>query len=91
MHIRAADCSVWLAHNEGMTIPLEPVTAADIVDEEEGLTMQMEPPTASAMPMNFWREPASRLSSTAIMAVKTGMVGCMQVATTTPDMSMPTM
>ena len=54
-------------------------------------TMHMEPPTASPMPANFCAEPASRCSSTAIMAVNTGMVGCMQVATTTPDRSMPMM
>ena len=53
--------------------------------------MQMEPPTASTMPPAFCQEPASRPSMTAIMAVKTGMVGCMQVATTTPDISMPMM
>ena len=54
-------------------------------------TMQMEPPTASPMPANFCADPASRCSATAIAAVNTGMVGCMHVATTTPDRSMPMM
>lgn len=54
-------------------------------------TKLMEPHTAIAMPPNFCREPASYWSMTASIAVKTGMVGCMQVATTTPDRSMPTM
>ena len=50
-------------------------------------TMHMEPPTAKPMPPNFFQEPVSCCSMTASMAVKTGMVGCMQVATTTPDRS----
>ncbi len=53
--------------------------------------MQMEPPTARPMPASFCAEPASRCSATAIAAVNTGIVGCMHVATTTPDKSMPMM
>ncbi len=56
-----------------------------------GRAMQMEPPTARPMPASFCAEPASRCSATAIAAVNTGIVGCMHVATTTPDKSMPMM
>jgi len=58
---------------------------------DEVLTIQSEPPTAMPMPANFCRDPASSPRATAIMAVNTGMMGCMQVATTTPDMSIPRM
>ena len=54
-------------------------------------TMLTEPATARPMPRNFCRDPASSLRHTAIIAVKTGMVGCMQVATSTPDKEMPIM
>lgn len=53
--------------------------------------MLTEPATARPMPRNFCTEPASSLRHTAIIAVKTGMVGCMQVATSTPDNEMPMM
>ena len=53
--------------------------------------MLIEPNTAIAMPANFCMEPDSSFSMTASMAVKTGMVGCMHVATSTPDKDMPRM
>ena len=53
--------------------------------------MLIEPATARAMPQAFCIEPASSFSMTAIRAVKTGTVGCMQAATTTPDKSIPRM
>ena len=59
--------------------------------ERELLTMHTEPVTAAAMPAAFCQLPSSMRSSTASMAVKTGMAGCMQVATSTPLRSMPTM
>lgn len=52
-------------------------------------TMQMLPPTARPMPKNFWSDPVSIPNITANNAVKTGIVGCMQVATTTPERSIP--
>ena len=55
------------------------------------LTMQTEPMTAKPMPTNFCREPDSSLRQTANIAVKTGIVGCMHVATSTPDSEMPRM
>lgn len=55
------------------------------------VTMLTEPATASPMPKNFCKEPASSPRHTAIIAVKTGMVGCMHVATSTPDSEMPMM
>ena len=53
--------------------------------------MQTEPMTAKPMPTNFCREPDSSLRQTANIAVKTGIVGCMHVATSTPDSEMPRM
>ena len=55
------------------------------------LTMLMEPSTARPMPKNFCTDPDSSWRQTANIAVKTGMVGCMQVATKTPDNEMPKM
>ena len=53
--------------------------------------MQTEPVTAAAMPAAFCQLPTSMCSSTASMAVNTGMAGCIQVATSTPLRSMPMM
>lgn len=55
------------------------------------LTMLIDPTTAKPMPKNFWTDPDSNWRQTANIAVKTGMVGCMQVATKTPDREMPKM
>lgn len=53
------------------------------------LTMLMDPSTARPMPRNFCTDPDSSWRQTANIAVNTGMVGCMQVATRTPDNEMP--
>ena len=53
--------------------------------------MLMDPSTAMPMPKDFCKDPDSSFSRTASMAVKTGMVGCMHVATKTPDREMPMM
>ena len=55
------------------------------------LTMLMDPSTARPMPKNFCTDPDSSWRQTANIAVNTGMVGCMQVATKTPDNEMPKM